>query len=43
MIQQHHRTIEQADSETLMRRSQGALAVLRNLKSLRNSVNGSER
>ena len=35
LIDQQHRTLEQGDSTVLMHRAQGAIAVLRNIKTLR--------
>ena len=40
LIEQQHRTLEQGDSVILMHRAQGAIAVLRNIKTLRDAVNG---
>ena len=40
LIDQQHRTLEQGDSTVLMHRAQGAIAVLRNIKTLRDAVNG---
>jgi hypothetical protein len=40
LIEQQHRTLEQGDNNILMHRAQGAIAVLRNIKSLRDAVNG---
>ena len=40
VIDQQHRTLEQGDSTVLMHRAQGAIAVLRNIKTLRHAVNG---
>tara|TARA_R110002020_G_C15865387_1_gene737559 strand:+ start:28 stop:258 length:231 start_codon:yes stop_codon:yes gene_type:complete len=40
LIEQQHRTLEQGDSPILMHRAQGAIAVLRNIKTLRDAVNG---
>lgn len=42
LIEQQHRTLEQGDSTVLMHRAQGAIAVLRNIKTLRDAVNGNE-
>jgi hypothetical protein len=41
LIDQQHKALEQADNAILMHRSQGAIAVLRKLKMLREEVNGS--
>ena len=40
LIDQQHRTLEQGDSTVLMHRAQGAIAVLRSIKTLRDAVNG---
>ena len=40
LIEQPHRTLEQGDSAILMHRAQGAIAVLRSIKTLRDAVNG---
>jgi len=40
-IEQQHKSLEQAESPMLMHRSQGAIAMLRKLKLLRDEVNGS--
>jgi hypothetical protein len=40
-IEQQHKSLEQAESPMLMHRTQGAIAMLRKLKLLRNEVNGS--
>jgi len=40
-IEQQQKALEQADNNILMYRSQGAIAVLRKLKLLRDEVNGS--
>jgi hypothetical protein len=42
LIEQQHRTLEQGDNTILMHRAQGAIAVLRNIKQLRNAINGNE-
>lgn len=41
LIDQNHRTLEQGDNTILMHRAQGAIAVLRSIKGLRDAVNGS--
>jgi hypothetical protein len=41
LIEQQHRTLEQGDSTILMHRAQGAIAVLRSIKTLRDVVSGS--
>jgi hypothetical protein len=41
LIEQQHKALEQADNAIFMHRSQGAVAVLRKLKMLREEVNGS--
>lgn len=40
-IEQQQKALEQTDNSILMYRSQGAIAVLRKLKLLRDEVNGS--
>ena len=40
LIEQQHRTLEQGDNTILMHRAQGAIAVLRSIKTLRDAVNG---
>jgi len=40
LIDQQHRTLEQGDNTVLMHRAQGAIAVLRSMKTLRDAVNG---
>jgi hypothetical protein len=40
LIEQQHRTLEQGDNTVLMHRAQGAIAVLRNIQTLRDAVNG---
>jgi hypothetical protein len=40
-IEQQQKALEQTDNSILMHRSQGAIAVLRKLKLLRDEVNGS--
>jgi len=40
LIEQHHRTLEQGDNTILMHRAQGSISALRNLKKLRDAVNG---
>jgi len=39
-IEQHHKVLEQSDDAILMHRQQGAIAILRKLKMLRDEVNG---
>ena len=39
LIEQQHRTLEQGDNPIFMRRAQGAIAVLRNIKTLRDAIN----
>jgi len=39
-IQEEHRILEQSDDTLVVQRSQGAVAVLRRLKRLRDEVNG---
>jgi hypothetical protein len=41
LIEQQHKALEQSDSNIMMYRSQGSVAVLRKLKMLREEVNGS--
>jgi guanylate kinase len=41
LIEQNRRTLEQGDNTILMHRAQGAIAVLRSMKNLRDAVNGS--
>jgi hypothetical protein len=41
-IETQHRALEQADDNIMMYRAQGAIAVLRRLKILRDEVHGSE-
>ena len=41
LIDQQHRTLEQGDNTVLMHRAQGAIAVLRSIKNLRDAVDGS--
>ena len=43
LIEQQHRTLEQGDNTILMHRAQGAIAVLRNIKTLRDAVNGNDK
>ena len=38
IIEQQHRTLEQGDNIILMHRAQGAIAVLRSIKGLREAV-----
>jgi NAD(P)H-dependent flavin oxidoreductase YrpB (nitropropane dioxygenase family) len=40
LIQQQQRTLEQGDNTILMHRAQGAIAVLRSMKTLRDVING---
>ena len=40
LIDQQHRTLEHGDNTVLMHRAQGAIAVLRSMKTLRDAVNG---
>ena len=40
LIEQQHRTLEQGDNNILMHRAQGAIAGLRNIKTLRDAING---
>jgi hypothetical protein len=40
-ITQYHKTLEQSDDTVTLHRSQGAVAVLKKLKMLRDEVNGS--
>lgn len=42
MITEQHRILEQSDNSLTMQRSQGAIAILRKLKLLRDEVNGKE-
>ena len=42
MIQEQHRILEQSDNILTVQRSQGAVAILRKLKLLRDEVNGRE-
>jgi hypothetical protein len=39
LIDQQHKALEQADNNILMHRSQGSVATLRKLKTLRDEVN----
>jgi hypothetical protein len=41
VIQLQHKALEQADDTIIVHRSQGAIAALRKLKTLRDEVNGS--
>jgi hypothetical protein len=41
VIDMQHKSLEQADDNVMMYRSQGAIAALRKLKTLRDEVNGS--
>ena len=41
VIDMQHKALEQADDNVMMYRSQGAIAALRKLKTLRDEVNGS--
>jgi hypothetical protein len=40
LIDQQHKALEQSDNTILMHRSQGAIATLRKLKTIRDEVNG---
>jgi hypothetical protein len=40
LIEQQHKALEQSDNNIMMYRSQGSVAVLRKLKTLREEVNG---
>ena len=40
LIEQQHRVLEQGDNTILMHRAQGAITALRNVKNLRDAVNG---
>ncbi len=40
VIQEQHRILEQSDDTLIIQRSQGAVAILRKLKLLRDEVNG---
>jgi hypothetical protein len=40
LIEQQHKILEQADNNVIMHRSQGAVAILKRLKLLRDEVNG---
>lgn len=40
LIEQNHRTLEQGDNTILMHRAQGAIAVLRSMKNLKDAVDG---
>jgi hypothetical protein len=40
LLEQQHRALEQGDNTILMHRAQGAVAVLRSMKSLRDNING---
>jgi len=42
VIQEQHRILEQSDNTLTVQRSQGAVAILRKLKLLRDEVNGRE-
>jgi hypothetical protein len=42
LIEQNQRGLEQSDNTILMHRAQGAIAILRSMKNLRDAVNGSE-
>jgi|TARA_R110000796_G_scaffold88500_2_gene190377 hypothetical protein len=42
VIKQQHRILEQSDNTATIQRSQGAVAMLRKLKLLRDEVNGSK-
>ena len=41
LIEQNQRGLEQSDNTILMHRAQGAIAILRSMKNLRDAVNGS--
>ena len=41
VIELQHKALEQADNTIIVHRSQGAIAALRKLKTLRDEVNGS--
>jgi hypothetical protein len=41
VIELQHKSLEQADDTIVLHRSQGAIAALRKLKTLRDEVNGS--
>jgi hypothetical protein len=41
VIDMQHKALEQADDNVMMYRSQGAIAALRKLKTLRDEINGS--
>jgi len=43
VIEQHQKVLEQTDDAILVHRQQGAIAVLRKLKYLRDEVNGTKR
>jgi len=43
VIQEQHRILEQSDDSLIVQRSQGAVAVLRKLKLLRDEVNGRQK
>jgi hypothetical protein len=40
LIEQQHKILEQADNNVIMHRAQGAVAILKRLKLLRDEVNG---
>ena len=40
MINMQHKALEQAEDNVMMYRSQGAIAVLRKLKTLKDEING---
>jgi hypothetical protein len=40
LVKQQHKILEQADNNVIMHRSQGAVAILKRLKLLRDEVNG---
>jgi len=42
MIEQHHIVLEQSIDVVSLHRQQGAIAVLRRLKQLRDEINGSQ-
>ena len=40
LVKQQHKILEQADNNVIMHRSQGAVAILKRLKLLRDEING---
>jgi len=42
LIEQQQRALEQSDNAIIMHRSQGAVAALRRLKTLRDAINGKD-